>query len=75
MRTRPVFNVGINNLRVVSTTPAVENGIIPDIVNNMFYSNNLIFIDVYAKGLTAGNAYELYLFGTTTGTMLFSAEL
>ena len=75
MRTRPVFNVDINNLRVVSTTPAVENGIIPDTVNNMFYSNNLIFIDVYAEGLTAGNAYELYLFGTTTETMLFSAEL
>lgn len=75
MRTRPVFNVGINNLRIVSTTPDVENGIIPDTVNNMFYSNGLIFIDVYAKGLTAGNAYELYLFGTTTETMLFSAEL
>ncbi len=75
MRTRPVFNVDINNLRVASTTPDVENGIIPDTVNNMFYSNGLIFIDVYAKGLTAGNAYELYLFGTTTETMLFSAEL
>lgn len=75
MRTRPVFNVDINNLRVASTTPDVENGIIPDTVNNMFYSNGLIFIDVYAKGLTVGNAYELYLFGTTTETMLFSAEL
>lgn len=75
MRTRPVFNVDINNLRIASTTAAVENGIMPDTVNNMFYSNSLIFIDVYAKGLTAGNAYELYLFGTTTETMLFSAEL
>ena len=75
MRTRPVLNVNINNLRVVSTTPDVANGIIPQTVNNMFYSNSLIFIDVYAQGLTAGNAYELYLYGTTTDTMLFSAEL